>query len=416
MLLSFRITNHRSIRREQQLLFTPAYSVDRPDDADWDAVPVVGIFGSNAAGKSNVIDGFDCMRRMVALSDRFAEPDGRMVRFPFRLDPEALTEPTRCVVDVSIQGIRYTYGFSIDDFHILDEWLYQYSNGKKQPRPLFERDGNGFTFDGTWSRDSGVDLVRKITAPNALFLSVAARSRQELVQPIYLWFQRGHQLAPTELPSRAIIEMLDNSTDRGRILELVRAADLGITDIIVETPSADVLELERRRRDFRRLSFTHKGTRGDASLTLKEQSRGTRALLQLAGPALQALKIGAVFTVDEVDGSLHPLLAARIIGLFQDPQTNPHGAQLLFTTNDATLLGSLHGEEVLKRDQIWFVEKDESGATALFPLSDFHPRRIENRERRYLGGSYGAVPFLPEESFVAALAPREGIESGQEEE
>jgi uncharacterized protein len=294
----------------------------------------------------------------------------------------------------------------------LDEWLYQYTNGKK--RPLFERDGDEFTFDKAWGRDGGVDLVRQITAPNALFLSVAARSRQELIQPIYRGFQRGLRLAPAEPSHRATIEMLDNSTERGRILELLRAADLGITDIIVEAPSTDAFN--PREKDFRRLSFTHKGTRDDASLTFKEQSRGTRALLQLAGPALQAMEAGAVFVVDEVDGSLHPLLAARIISLFQDPQTNPHGAQLLFTTNDATLLGCLHGEEVLKRDQIWFVEKDESGATALFPLSDFRPQRIGNRERRYLGGSYGAVPFLPEEPFIAALASREGSENGQDGE
>lgn len=433
MLLSFRIANHRSIRWEQQLLFTPVYPVDRPADVAWDdAVPVLGIFGSNAAGKSNVIDALRYMRSMVVRSHKDAEPDAGVTRYPFRLDPEALAEPTRCVIDVSIRGIHYTYGFNVDDNRILDEWLYMHDKGRK--RVLFEREGDDFAFEKSWQKDNEVYLVRQITEPNALFLSVAARSRQEPVQPIYLWFLRNLRFTPTERPYRSTIttKMLSDPKERPQLLELLRAADLGIADIVVETLSPEDIfkrldsKPERSRllgevfesgeKEVRRLSFTHKGTKGDASLTLQEQSRGTRALLELAGPVLQALTAGAVFVVDEVDGSLHPLLAARIIGLFQDPATNPRGAQLLFTTNEVALIGSLQGEEVLKRDQIWFVEKDESGATNLFPLSDFHPRRVENRERRYLGGSYGAVPFVPEDSFISALASREGAEGAQEQE
>ena len=110
--------------------------------------------------------------------------------------------------------------------------------------------------------------------------------------------------------------------------------------------------------------------------------------------------------VDEIDASLHPNLTALLIHQFQSPETNPRGAQLLFTTHDATLLGTSFGEEVLARDQVWFVEKKEDGGSRLYPLTDFHPRTGENRERRYLGGSYGAIPVLgvPDLALPAADA------------
>ncbi|MFC6931166.1 ATP/GTP-binding protein [Actinomadura yumaensis] len=142
-------------------------------------------------------------------------------------------------------------------------------------------------------------------------------------------------------------------------------------------------------------------------MSLKEQSTGTQSLYRLARPAFVALDRGTPFVVDEIDSSLHPFLTAQLIRLFRDPATNPRGAQLVFTSHDVSLLGRIQGEEILRRDHIWFTEKDDCGATELFPVSEFKPRRDENRERRYLAGRYGAVPVVNDELFVAALASRE---------
>jgi AAA15 family ATPase/GTPase len=111
---------------------------------------------------------------------------------------------------------------------------------------------------------------------------------------------------------------------------------------------------------------------------------------------------------DEIDASLHPRLTARLVELFRNSEINRRGAQLIFTTHDATLLGTSLGEETLKRDEIWFIEKKD-GASTLYPLSDFHPRIGENRERRYLAGSYGAVPVVFPDAMVDVL-----LESGTE--
>jgi len=119
---------------------------------------------------------------------------------------------------------------------------------------------------------------------------------------------------------------------------------------------------------------------------------GTRTLFRLALPILLAIEKGGVVLVDELEASLHPTLAQQIVRQFNDPTTNPRNAQLLFTTQDTNLLGTTLGEPTLRRDQVWLTEKDGEGATVLYPLTDYKPRKAENLERGYLQGRYGATP------------------------
>ena len=141
------------------------------------------------------------------------------------------------------------------------------------------------------------------------------------------------------------------------------------------------------------LEFKHSSKGDPVSLTLAEQSRGTQAWFSIAGSIITALDIGALLCLDEIDTSLHPLLTLEIIRIFQNPENNPKNAQLVFNSHDTTLLGSLLEVPPLPRDQVWFVEKDEEGASHLYSLTDFKPRKFENVERGYLQGRYGAVPF-----------------------
>ena len=176
------------------------------------------------------------------------------------------------------------------------------------------------------------------------------------------------------------------------------------------------LEMEKtiyqlaRRRSEPSLLFVQ-GKHG-ATLSYAEQSAGTQAWVALLDHVLTALEQGSALVIDEIDTSLHPRLTARLIELFQDRRTNPKTAHLIFATHDASLLGTSFGREILRRDQVWFVEKDTEGATALFPLTDFHPRKDESTERRYLGGSYGAVPGVFSDTLVEAyLAARPELSS-----
>ncbi|MFI6404853.1 ATP/GTP-binding protein [Streptomyces sp. NPDC050548] len=412
------MANHRSLREEQQLLLAPVYDADRPEGTERPAVPVVAVFGANAAGKSNVVDALRYMARMVRSSHREAEPGEKIERFPFVLDEEAVHEPSWYVVDLLLGGTRYAYGFSVEDERVLDEWLYSYPHGRK--RVVFQRNDQDFTFGDTSPRKE-LDLVRKITAPNVLFLTIAARSQQEAVLPVYEWFLRALAFESGDFRTRRLIlrrigRMLEHSEQVPAIVGLLRAADLGIVGVGAEWEEGT--GESPRQRDFAipRVWVEQQARRGTVRLSYDDQSAGTKALLAYSGPVLNALRDGGLLVVDEIDSSLHPRLTAHLIRLFQHPATNPRGAQLLLTTHDVSLLGRSGGEDILKRDQVWFVEKDEYGETALFPLSDFKPRLEESRERRYLGGSYGAVPVLSEELFAAAVALREGTGGEDPEE
>lgn len=150
------------------------------------------------------------------------------------------------------------------------------------------------------------------------------------------------------------------------------------------------------------VALYHRTATNEVPLPLERESRGTQAWFGLAGPVTAALASGDTLLVDELDSSLHPQVAARLVRLFREPRTNPKGAQLIFTSHDASLLGNNLAENPIYRDELWLTEKDSAGATRLYPLTDFHPRKIENLERGYLQGRYGAVPLLEEDALASA--------------
>lgn len=446
MLLSFRFVNHRSFRDEQQLNLTPVYdSSRRHPPGDLDALRVAGIFGANASGKSNLVGALAYMSNLVGRSDREVEPGLGIKRQPFRLDPLRAEEPSSYIADLLINGVHYTYGFTLNDDRVITEWLYSYPY--KRRRIIFQRNYDEFI----WGDESGRSTARElepITSPTALFLSVTARfgrtkganqrddETYTALHDVYTWlYQRV--IRPS---SRMNLSRLSSTTRylnarrRKIAIDLLKAADVGLRDVILQMPEEQEIEQEdlfsvlddetasaanrnRVRALPRRepeLQFLHYGAMGDVTLDLAEESSGTVRLLELAARGVPVLEQGGLFLVDEIDGSLHPLLSAALIGLFQLPSTNRNNAQLIFTSHDATLLGMLDGNEVLHRDQIWFVEKDRDGASVVYPLAEFKPRKEgENRTRRYLLGSYGAIPDLSMQLFERALASADGDDRGE---
>jgi AAA15 family ATPase/GTPase len=147
------------------------------------------------------------------------------------------------------------------------------------------------------------------------------------------------------------------------------------------------------------ISFVHRGMSAPVTFAKEDESAGTIAYLALLGPALSSLAQGDLLLVDELDASLHPLLAIELVKLFNNSQLNAKNGQLLFNTHDTNLLRS----DVLRRDQIWFTEKDKAGATHLYPLTDFKPRKAENLQRGYLEGRYGAIPFVGDPLVIEAV-------------
>jgi hypothetical protein len=183
-------------------------------------------------------------------------------------------------------------------------------------------------------------------------------------------------------------ETPENVSDQFRAM--LRSADFGIVDYRVVRDNSD----EGVRPGRGRIQLKHKSSLPDAWLALEQESKGTQMLLHLTLPILETLHEGSVLIVDELESSLHPSLAQEIVRMFNDPQRNLKNAQLIFTTHDTNLLGTTLGEPAVRRDQVWLTEKDSEGASVLYPLTDYKPRKGENIERGYLQGRYGAIPFL----------------------
>lgn len=391
MLRSFRLGNHRSFRDEHELSLIPAYDRDRQ------TLPVIAVYGANASGKSNLLDGFSFMLDAVADSFRRWDVDEGVPRRPFRLDPLATSRPSTFVVELALDDVRHTYGFTVDDEQVLEEWLYSYPVKKK--RILFERAEQSIKIGSTVADPKGrLEVIEELIRPNALFLSLAAQLSLEQLLPVYRWFSSGGRFRKSlrGMTGDRFAQWLSeiSEEDRFGLEKLVAAADFGITGLDVRERIVPGSE-----EPSRHLVLRH----GAAEFGLDDESDGTRAWIRLLVDATDVLRDGDVLVVDEIDASLHPFLTARLVDLFRSDESNPHGAQLIFTTHDASLLGTMLGEEVLARDQVWFVEKDKDGASNLYPLTDFKPRQGENTERRYLGGSYGAVPVLDRDDFLKAM-------------
>jgi hypothetical protein len=405
MLLKFRFENFRSFSEEQVLSF--AATKDSPEDPRLlhvEAVatailPAIAIYGANASGKTNAIRALSFMAQAVRASHRLWEPHSGVPLEPFALDGVADAR-SLFEVEVVAEHVRYRYGFVVSAERVLEEWLYAWPNGHQQT--WFEREDARFKFGRHFSGDN--EAIARLTRDNSLFLSAAAQHNHPLLAALFAWFagirfdlrssratlSRSASLELDTLFSAqtTLFEERPSSIDREAILTLVRAADTGIVD--VKVTRGDPHERAAPRIEFQHKSASPKG----GWLPLEDESAGTRALVELSLQLRRGLRLGGLVAIDELEASLHPMLALAVIRLFHDPKLNPGKGQLLFTTHDTNLLGSLLGETPLRRDQVWFTEKDQIGRSHLYPLTDFHPRKEENLERGYLQGRYGAVPFL----------------------
>lgn len=360
VLLSFRVENHRSIRDEQALTLLAG-----PDGSNSDEMPlaVSAIYGANASGKSNVLSALAFMREAVVDSHRLWVPDGGVPITPFAWGPKA-TESSLFEAVFKVANIRYEYGFVASHEAFVEEWLHVYPTHRKQV--WFERDGSDFKFGDSLRGENKV--VERLTRPNSLFLSAAAQNHHELLAPVFGWF--------SSIKSRRPLRRGEPSPE---FLALLRAADTGIVDVRLTEDGVKVL---------------HESELPNAWLPLEEESHGTQQLFATGPLILQALEEGRLLLVDELEASLHPLLALELVRMFEDPERNPHHAQLIFTTHDTNLIGNTLGSPGLRREQVWLTEKDREGATRLYPMTDYKPRKEENLERGYLQGRYGAIPSL----------------------
>ncbi len=374
------------------------------------------IYGANAAGKSNLLMSLEALRSLVSLSASLQEGQPLPWITPFRLDPASEQTPSTFEIIFEAESVRYHYAVGATNTRVTHEWLVAYPQGR--PQRWFERsfDTTKNTYDWWFGPHfQGNRTQRKLwqtsSRSNALFLSTAVQLNNEQLKPVFHWLtQKLIVILPGKVDFNPTLSIDLLRTDSGleRVMKFLNSADIGIDRVELQEsdgfpPPPSGVPPEQWRSllaqaplglptqvKWGKVVAWHAGSDGrQIPFEMADESDGTRKLFEFVGGWIRALDTGATLCVDEIDRSLHPHLTRMLVHLFQS-EVNNKNAQLIFTTHDTTLLDP----DLLRRDQIWFAEKDEKRATRIYPLLDYSPRKNENLERGYLLGRYGAIPFV----------------------
>jgi hypothetical protein len=365
------------------------------------------IYGANASGKSNLLAALQFMGWLILNSSKEMQVDEEIRVVPFKLDAESEKNPSHFEVCFLLNEVRYRYGFEVDRIAVKKEWLFRAEKVKEEA--LFLREGNGIEVTGDFPEGNGLE---EKTRDNALFLSVAAQFNGKISGDILREFKGIKTLygLQDQRYERYTAGLLLDESMRNLLVEFIRTADVGIEDLVVnELPFDEDLkgvpdEVRSKIRMPRQLKMAtvHRKFRDGVAEGLvnldfaTEESEGTKKFFRIAGPVLDCLRNGYVVAVDELDAKLHPLLTKAIVHLFNSAESNPKNAQLIFVTHDTNLLH--YGK--LRRDQVWFTEKNEQASTTLYSLAEFklaEGGKVRNDaafEKNYIEGRYGAIPFL----------------------
>ena len=386
MLLQFSVTNHRSIKETAVISMKAAADKTMKEilispDGKKELVPVMAIYGANAAGKSNVLHALLLMREMVCGS--YAKPlKGATLPYePFAF-VDGKMEPTTFEIIYYNEGIKYAYGFSFDKNQIINEYLYHWPKGREAL--VFSREKNKYEFRESIQEQM---TLSGRTSENRLYLTSSNEWNCSQTEKAYLWFQKNLRgVIATGATNEITIDAIRRGgEEKQRILKEMMLADLGICNVelsgTIENPIVSTVHQ----------LVDNSGISKRYTLLLGQESIGTQRFFSRIGLWIEAIDCGAVLVVDEIEASMHPLLTRHLIEMIQDQTINQNHAQLIFTTHDTGLLDL----KLLRRDQIWFAEKDEkSMQTDIYALTEFSPRKEENIARGYLQGRYGAIPFI----------------------
>ncbi len=373
------------------------------------------VYGANSSGKSNLIKAFERMREVVLTSVRLNDSD-ELEYSPFLLSTETESQPTFFEIIFWQDSTRYRYGFEYDLKQIVNEWLFAGKSETKE-KPLFIRTEEGIGVDEKFKEGEGYESK---TNNNRLFISLVAQLGGDISKKVIEFFNEYNVLSGLEHNDYTgfTMRMLHkNLKGCDESLQLYQKLKLGFQDIKAIESDFNPLDIPDHMPDKLKAKlikeftgkrgvilqtvhnkFDKKGKIVDFVLLDKEkyESEGTNKIIDLSGPIFDTLKHGKTLIIDELDAKLHPLITISIVELFNSPESNPYNAQLIFATHDTNLLG----EELFRRDQIWFTEKDEQEQTDLYSLYDFNlpdgskVRNDSNLEKNYIRGRYGAIPFI----------------------
>ena len=423
MLLQFSVKNFKSFKDMAVLSMEPSADKELPDNLTLiekkRCLNTIAIFGANAAGKSNVFTALTAAILLVRRSNSRQVIDPLLEIIPFKFDEESIRKPTTFEFVFIAEGKKYVYGFSATQKAVQREYLYVFNSAKAST--IFERtDVNTYKFTSPALKRELQPLTERNTE-NKLFLATATAWNCEATRIPYLWFEtkiNTYSIDSDQLISQTA-PMFDNDADnslRKFTNMILHEADINIDDFNIEFKDISQEQfLQQIPQELRGListipaamnkvvkietvhSIVDDGIAKQYNLSLMEESQGTRNLFLFSPVLKRAFETGETLCIDEFDASLHPMLVRYLFSLFNNPDINKAHAQLIVSSHSLVLMSLKN----LRRDQIYFVEKDrKTGKAELYSLDEFSPRKEEDVRKAYMLGRYGSIPDIPEEAHL----------------
>lgn len=412
MIIEFSVKNYRSIKEMQTLSMVAAPIKSKYSELDTNNVIKVSdklsllksaaIYGANGSGKSNMVKAMRTM--LVFIRDSFKNDKlGEYIIEPFALNLDSFSEPTFFQIVFMLDNVRYRYGFEVFRNEVKSEWLFG-TPGKSETY-YFIREGSTIKInEKKFAEGKGLE---ERTSNRNLFLNVTKAFNGKVSTQIveYLIGNIAVSIGLSDSHFReTTISIIQLEHTKKQILSLLNIADFGIQDLEYKKIQPEVIEItgyaggKYYAPEMETISSVRKvfNTKGDEIRSRKwnfddQESDGTIKLFNYSGVIIDALIHGKALILDEFDARLHPMLTKKIVEMFNSPTLNKNGAQLIFVTHDTNLLDN----SLLRRDQIYFTEKNKLQETVLYSLADFKGIRNDaSYEKDYISGKYGAIPFL----------------------
>lgn len=427
MIVTFTVGNFRSFKDKMTLDFRASSISELSENVatlkdKTKLLRTMAVYGANSSGKSNLIKAMKQMKDMIGNSVKLNASDNLDYN-PFLFSTETEGQPTFFELDFYMDADRYRYGFEYNKTHIVTEWLFK--TVKKKEEWLFLRENGEITVN----EETFAEGLHKAEATNEnrLFLSLVSQLKGEVCAKIMEWFRMGFSIISgiEEVDYQEESEKLIHKVDKELNEHFFQPLKLGFSKLYIEESAFDVSkkfpelisinklinkkELQKIWEDEKVMEVYTVHNKYDSngkaisevSLDCREQeSDGTNKVISLSYPIWAALLKGRTLIIDEIDTKLHPIITQELIKYFTSPHFMNRNPQLFFSTHDTNLLSS----DLLRRDQVWFTEKDEVEQTDLYRLADIHLpdgskiRKDANLEKNYIQGRYGAIPYISHHS------------------
>lgn len=409
MLIHFNFKNYKSFRDEATLDLSATKITEFSDRVvsvgSEKILPVAAIYGANASGKSNVYNAFEYMTEYVVESFKYGDEEEKFTEYrptPFLFDSKSENIESSFEVYFTIPGDKaeksYNYGFCVGKEGITEEWLNVKAKTARKYSPVFYRSEDALDLTGIPKNSR--ENIEVALEKQVLIVSLGAKLKIAKCKAIRDWFftnqfaDFGDVITNFFMSRRLPKEFVENKNVQKKVVEYFASFDENIKDFRVEKIPAE----GDSKEDKYKINALHKKIDSDemAEIPFVMESAGTLKMFALYPELQEVINKGSVFFIDELNARLHPLLVRNFILTFLNPKININHAQLVFTTHDTWQLSN----QLLRRDEIWFIEKSYQGISRLYSLADFvdeygtRIRKDESYEKNYLIGKYGAIPTL----------------------